>query len=99
MFNRTILNERFQQSKVDQVWEKGKLIPGKDPDFWRKDTCGAVMYKPQYGQETSYGWEIDHIQPKSKGGSDDIVNLQPLQWENNRYKADNWPNWTCKNKS
>jgi CRISPR-associated protein Cmr1 len=31
----------------------------------------------------------------SKGGPDDLWNLQPLQWENNRGKSDNWPNWSC----
>jgi hypothetical protein len=25
-----------------------------------------------------------------------LNNLQPLQWENNRHKGDNYPNWSCK---
>ena len=27
---------------------------------------------------------------------DDLSNLQPLQWENNRYKGDDFPHWYCK---
>ena len=43
----------------------------------------------QYGDRTSeYGWEIDHIIPKSKGGTDDICNLQPLHWDNNVAKGE-----------
>ncbi|KUG25132.1 hypothetical protein ASZ90_005048 [hydrocarbon metagenome] len=41
-----------------------------------------------------YGWEIDHIIPLSLGGTDDIANLQPLHWENNRKKSDNLE-WSC----
>jgi len=29
---------------------------------------------------------VDHKNPKDKGGSDQLRNLQPLQWEENREK-------------
>jgi len=43
---------------------------------------------------SKYGWEIDHIMPTSLGGTDDVGNLQPLHWENNRKKGDSYP-WYC----
>ncbi len=53
------------------------------------------MQRSKHGQIVQYGWEIDHIKPVALGGSDDLSNLQPLQWENNRTKGDEYPHKTC----
>lgn len=77
------------------VWRKGRVVNGRDPAKVRLDVCGALMEWGQYGEVTQTAWEIDHVQPVSKGGGDELSNLQPLQWLNNRAKSDYWPNWFC----
>lgn len=86
----------FSDSKILQVWEKGKIVKDYPPDIYRKDVCGAWMCFKDYGNKNvDFGWEIDHIIPTSKGGhKTDINNLQPMQWQNNRSKADNYPAFT-----
>ena len=73
---------------IDQVWDKGKSIRGENPDAWRRDSDGNKIRRGSYGTEGEYGWEIDHIKPQSKGGSDDLRNLQPLHPDANREKSD-----------
>ena len=89
-------NRSFSPAVVAAVWLKGRVVPGYDPAHVRKDCCGAWMQFDAYGDTNSqYGWEVDHQQPVAHGGADNLANLQPLYWRNNRHKADNWPQWTC----
>jgi len=87
----------FDDATIEAVWKKGTPEPGLS--LYRKDYCGASMQQNKYGKQEQYGWEIDHKKPVSKDGSDDLSNLQPLQWENNRHKGDDYPEWYCKIRS
>lgn len=75
------------------VWNKAQIVPGQDYNMIRKDRCGAWITWEMHGNTTANGngWEVDHIIPVSRGGDDSIGNLQPLQWQNNRRKGDDYP--------
>lgn len=81
-----MLKTTFDDATIEAVWRKGGIVPGHDSAKVRKDVCGATIWREKHGNRNSaYGWEIDHIDPD---GSNNLSNLQPLQWENNVAKSD-----------
>ena len=86
----------FSKSMVDKVFAKASSISGTGESAVGRDKCGASIRRGSHGLRSEMGWQIDHIKPVSKDGSDDITNLQPLHWENNQSKKDGPNSGFCK---
>ena len=76
------------KDRIDKVWHLAKKIPGKNPKEWRQDPYGNQIQKSKFSSDSPTGWEIDHIKPQSKGGTDRLGNLQAMQTAKNRELGD-----------
>jgi len=83
----------FNETTILVIWNKAQIVDGYDSKKYRKDIRGAWIEFNSYGKEVNLGWEIDHILPTSKGGTDNQFNLRPMHWKNNRTKADDFPTY------
>ena len=89
--NTTVSGRAFDEKIIDAVWNKAQTIKDKDPAEYRSDIIGNTIYRGSYGKETILGWEIDYIKPVSKGGTDDLNNLQALNSAANAKKWNIYP--------
>jgi 5-methylcytosine-specific restriction endonuclease McrA len=77
----------FDEATIEAVWNKA--APSDEHPPLRVDAHGALIWREGYGNNSSkFGWEIGHRIPVSQGGGDDLDNLEPLQWQNNRRNGD-----------
>ncbi len=76
------------ETQKQNVWDKAKKVRGKDPAKYRQDPYGNTMHYDSHGKGSAMGWDVDHIKPKAKGGSDSTRNLQALNSGVNRSKGD-----------
>lgn len=74
--------------QIEKAWKNAKPVRGQDPNKIRQDSYGNKINRASYGKNTDTGWEVDHIKPKSRGGSDSTQNLQALKTSVNREKSD-----------
>jgi len=79
----------FNDEIVQGIWEKARATLDKDPTEWRKDECGAWIYRSHYGNQVSeFGWKIENVRP---GEQPELENLRPFQHENSFDKATGQP--------
>ena len=76
------------KKQINHAWETAKTIKGKSPEQYRQDPYGNEMYKASYGKTSAKGWDVDHINPKAKGGSESLGNIQALNSSVNRSLQD-----------
>lgn len=77
------------------LWEKHYENKEEAQDF-----SGLTMQKCAYDQRGSkYCWNIDHILPKSRGGTNDVDNLICTHISTNSAKADKFPSFVANDKT
>jgi hypothetical protein len=79
--NTDVSGKPFDETTIEAVWSRAPISNEHPP--MRVDAYGSLIWKAGYGNTNSkFGWEIGRKQPLSRGGKDELENLQPLQWEN-----------------
>lgn len=71
---------KISESTIQRVWTYGRVIPGYDPDHWRRDDCGAWMHRDEYlNDQSEFGWRIVAI---CSGEPHHVNDLKPFQHQN-----------------
>ncbi|XP_020588402.1 uncharacterized protein LOC110030157 [Phalaenopsis equestris] len=77
----------FPYSVKQQCWEKAEKVKGRDPERWRRDPFGNIMFRKLVGCPGCLCHDYDHIVPYSKGGKSTLENCQVVQATVNRSKG------------
>ena len=79
------------RGRKDDVWDKADTVPDKNPDQYRQDKVGNIMYYDSFGKNSPMGWNIDHGKPQSQGGTHHLNNLNAINSLQNSSKRDTYP--------
>ncbi len=71
-------HNNFTEEEIREVWSSISECRGKKSCI---DPWGREIKRFDYGCKDKYCWNIDHILPISRGGTNSISNLQPLHWK------------------
>lgn len=85
-----ISQQQFYHQRKQNAWNRTFTVIGQDQDNVRKDTYGSLIVWSEYGQQTTYGREIDHELPKAHFPTiaAQPSNQRALHWRTNRAKSD-----------
>lgn len=85
-----IHQQQLEHQRKLSAWSRAHSVPGYNPNLYRRDAYGSWIAWSEYGQQTAYGWEIDHELPKAHFPSlaNQPTNQRALHWRNNRTKSD-----------
>lgn len=82
-FTRGLLNNALMdasrpndEERKRAAWQKATPIPEVDTNVYRYDDEVRVIKWSEYGQNSVFGWHIDHIVPQAVGGPDVLSNLR-----------------------
>lgn len=71
----------YDPELVERVWQFAQVVPGNDPQVWRKDEFGAWIHRRDYRQRHSeFGWEIAECGYRMRASG--LASLRPMQWQN-----------------
>lgn len=87
--------------QIEEVWNKGEIVNDFNPQLYRKDYAGALMFwhnfipQPKLNDSIeSLNWTIVYERPITNGGDKYTKNLVPMNNNNAVTKGNNFPSWT-----
>lgn len=76
----SLFHRGYERELIQSVWEFAEIVPGNDPEIWRKDEFGDWIYRFDYGRRSSeFGWEI--FDPGVGRHAQGVYAMRPMQWQ------------------
>jgi len=71
----------YEREVIRSVWRFAEIVPGTDPELWRRDEFGDWICRLDYGRRHSrFGWEI--FDPGAGRHAQGVYAMRPMQWRN-----------------